>query len=149
MTVATRSSSRGRRQALLDEVTAGREGMTGMQLDLNDPASLPRLADGIRTRFPELNVLVANAGISSMEDLVAGCDMSVSETIVQTNILGTLRGGGDASARTAAEAGGRDYGHDLKPRLRAESRLPDLLRHQGPSCTPGCNRCATSSAALR
>ena len=81
----------GRRQALLDEVTAGRDGMTGMQLDLDDPASLPRLADGIGTRFPELNVLVANAGISSMEDLVAGCDMSVSEAIVQTNILGTLR----------------------------------------------------------
>ena len=81
----------GRRQALLDEVTAGRDGMTGMQLDLNDPASLPRLADGIGTRFPELNVLVANAGVSSMEDLVAGCDMSVSEAIVQTNILGTLR----------------------------------------------------------
>ena len=30
----------GRRQALLDEVTAGRDGMTGMQLDLNDPVSL-------------------------------------------------------------------------------------------------------------
>lgn len=62
----------GRRQALLDEVTVGRNRMAGMQLDLGDRASLPRFADDVRTRFPGLNVLVANAGISSMEDMANG-----------------------------------------------------------------------------
>ena len=81
----------GRRQALLDEVTAGCDGMAGIRLDLNDPASLPRLADDVRTRFPGLNVLVANAGISSQEDLLDGWEMSASEAMVETNILGTLR----------------------------------------------------------
>ena len=81
----------GRRKALLDEVTAGRDGMAGMQLDLDDPASLPRFADDIRTRFPELNVLVANAGISSREDLAGRWDISVADAMVETNILGTLR----------------------------------------------------------
>ena len=82
----------GRRQALLDEITAGRSGMIGLPLDLDDPASLSRLANDVRTRFPELNVLVANAGISRTENLAADdWDTSDAEAIVETNILGTLR----------------------------------------------------------
>ena len=82
----------GRRQALLDEVTAARPGMVGLGLDLDDPASLPRLADEVRARFPALNVLVANAGVSRTEDLAAdGWNTADAEAIVQTNIVGTLR----------------------------------------------------------
>ena len=82
----------GRRQALLDEVTAGRPGLVGLPLDLEDPASLPRLADEVRARYPELNVLVANAGISRTEDMAAdGWNTSDAEAVVGTNILGTLR----------------------------------------------------------
>ena len=81
----------GRRQALLDEVTAGHDRMVGMRLDLDDRASLPRFADDVRARFPKLNVLVANAGISSEEDLTGGWDMPAAEAMIETNILGTLR----------------------------------------------------------
>ena len=82
----------GRRQALLDEVTAGRPGMIGMPLDLDDPASLSRLAAEVRARHPELNVLVANAGISRRENLAADdWDLSVAQAMVETNILGVLR----------------------------------------------------------
>lgn len=81
----------GRRQSLLDEVVAGRERMTGVPLDLNDPISLPHFARDIQARFPRLNVLVANAGISSTEDLVNGWDQPAAEAMVETNILGTLR----------------------------------------------------------
>ena len=81
----------GRRQALLDAVTMGRKGMAGLQLDLDDPASLPHFADVLGDRFPGLNVLVANAGISKQEDLLNGWDMSVAEAMIETNILGTLR----------------------------------------------------------
>ena len=82
----------GRREALLKEVTAGRPGMVGLPLDLGDPASLPRLADEVRARFPALNVLVANAGISRTEDLTADdWNTSDAEAVVETNILGTLR----------------------------------------------------------
>ena len=82
----------GRRQALLDEVAANRPGMLGLPLDLDDPASLPRLADEVRTRFPKLNVLIANAGISRTEDLTAdGWNTSDAESIIGTNIVGTLR----------------------------------------------------------
>lgn len=82
----------GRREALLDAVTTGRPGMSGMVLDVDDPASLSRLTDEVRARFPGLNVLVANAGISRREDLTSdGWDTSDAEAIVATNILGVLR----------------------------------------------------------
>ncbi|HEV2153759.1 SDR family oxidoreductase [Bradyrhizobium sp.] len=82
----------GRRQALLDQITAERPGLIGLPLDLDDPASLPRLASEVRQCFPELNVLIANAGISRPEDMAAdGWDASDAEAIVQTNILGVLR----------------------------------------------------------
>ena len=82
----------GRRQALLDEVTAARPGMVGLPLDLDDQGSVRRLGEEIHARFPALNVLVANAGISKVEDVTAGgWDSSVAEMMVQTNITGVLR----------------------------------------------------------
>lgn len=82
----------GRRQSLLDEITAGRPDLFGMLLDLTDRASLSRLAAGIRVRFPELNALIANAGISRAEDMTADSwDTSDAQAIVETNILGVLR----------------------------------------------------------
>lgn len=82
----------GRRQALLDQITATRPGMVGMLLDLDDPAALPRLATDVHERFPELNVLIANAGISRPEDMtIDSWDASDAQSMVETNILGVLR----------------------------------------------------------
>lgn len=82
----------GRRRALLDAMAQARPGLVGMPLDLDDPHALPRLADEVRERFPEINVLVANAGISRTEDLTADdWDASDAGAMVQTNILGVLR----------------------------------------------------------
>lgn len=82
----------GRRRALLDQITIERPGLIGLPLDFDDPASLPRLSADVRARFPELNVLIANAGISRPEDICAdGWDASDAEAIVATNIVGVLR----------------------------------------------------------
>ena len=82
----------GRRQAPLEQIAAERPGLTCLQLDLNDPASPPRLSAELRERFPELNVLIANAGISRPEDMTANdWDASDATAIVETNILGVLR----------------------------------------------------------
>lgn len=82
----------GRRRDLLEEIVAARPGIVGMHLDLNDPDSLARLASDARARFPDLNVLIANAGISRSEDMASGdWDVAVAEAIVRTNILGVLR----------------------------------------------------------
>lgn len=82
----------GRRRDLLDEVALGSPGMVGMQLDVDDPHSLAAFAEQMRPRFPELNVFIANAGISRAENLDAeGWNTADAEAVVATNIVGTLR----------------------------------------------------------
>ncbi len=82
----------GRRQALLDQITAERPSLIGMALDIDDQAALSRVASEVRESFPELNMLIANAGISRVEDMTAeGWNISDAQAIVETNILGTLR----------------------------------------------------------
>ncbi|WDZ94133.1 SDR family NAD(P)-dependent oxidoreductase [Herbaspirillum sp. WKF16] len=82
----------GRRQSLLDQISAARPGLTALQLDLGDAAAVRRFAGRMRDDFPGLNVLVANAGVSRSEDLsAADWNMDDAEAIVQTNILGVLR----------------------------------------------------------
>jgi uncharacterized oxidoreductase len=82
----------GRRPGKLREITASRPDIVCLELDLLDPLSLSRLAVDVRGRFPELNVLIANAGISRPEDLTADSwDGTDAVAIVETNILGVLR----------------------------------------------------------
>lgn len=81
----------GRRQGLLDEIAATHPGIIGMPLDLDEPTSLSRLGAKVRARFPGLNVLIANAGVSRQEDMTADSwDASNAVEIVRTNILGVL-----------------------------------------------------------
>jgi uncharacterized oxidoreductase len=82
----------GRRQNLLDDIATGRPGIVGITLDLDDPTSLARLSSEIAARFPELNVVIANAGISRAEDMQSeSWDASDAEAIVTTNILGVIK----------------------------------------------------------
>lgn len=82
----------GRRQVLLDETIARKPGMAGLPLDLGSPASLTRLADEVVEHYPELNVLIANAGISRSENLASDdWNTSDAEAVIETNILGVLR----------------------------------------------------------
>ncbi len=82
----------GRRQALLDDVASLRPGIAGLLLDVDDPASFPPLSIQLRDRFPGLNVLFVNAGISRSEDIAADAwTADDAAAIVQTNILGVIR----------------------------------------------------------
>jgi uncharacterized oxidoreductase len=81
----------GRRQHLLDEITAAHPGMRGTQLDVEDPRAVDAFAAHIEEQFPELNVLINNAGISQPEDLTADTiDLSVARSIIHTNIVSVL-----------------------------------------------------------
>lgn len=82
----------GRRQTLLDEITANRPGLAGFCADVNDSSTLSRLGEHLRENYSDLNVVMANAGISRTEDLTSD-DWTVdnAEVIVQTNILGVMR----------------------------------------------------------
>ncbi|ALM84217.1 SDR family oxidoreductase [Bordetella sp. N] len=82
----------GRRQSLLDDVVATRPGIASLLLDVDDPASIAKLGKQLRQRFPDLNVLIANAGISRAENIADDSWTAANaEAIVHTNILGVLR----------------------------------------------------------
>jgi uncharacterized oxidoreductase len=82
----------GRRRAPLDEVVAGRDGMAALELDVADAGSVAAAAAELAGRFPELNMLINNAGISRPEDLtVDAWDLDLAEATVATNVTGVLR----------------------------------------------------------
>lgn len=82
----------GRRRAALDEVIAGREGMAALELDVADAGSIAAAIAEITERFPDLNVLVNNAGISRSEDLTTEVwDLDLAEATIATNVTGVLR----------------------------------------------------------
>jgi uncharacterized oxidoreductase len=81
----------GRRQSRLDEITAAHAGMHGVQLDVEDAPAMDAFGLHIQERFPALNVLINNAGISRSEDLGADqIDLDVPRSIIQTNIASVL-----------------------------------------------------------
>jgi uncharacterized oxidoreductase len=81
----------GRRQALLNEITAAHPGVRGMRLDVEDPRAIDAFARQVHQQFPDLNVLINNAGVSRPEDLTAHTvDLSVPRSIIQTNVLSVL-----------------------------------------------------------
>lgn len=82
----------GRRQALLDEVTGANPGMVGIAVDLSDSAAIQKFAEAVKSQFPDLNVLVNNAGIAGVEDYTAdSIDLTRAFSTIQTNINGVLQ----------------------------------------------------------
>jgi uncharacterized oxidoreductase len=81
----------GRRQRLLDEITNKNPGMVGLQLDVSDGESIRRFATLVQERFPELNVLINNAGVSKPEDYTAAqVNTETALEILQTNITSVI-----------------------------------------------------------
>jgi uncharacterized oxidoreductase len=81
----------GRNAAKLDAAIAGRANMSAVALDVTDADAIAAFAKEIVAKFPDLNVLVNNAGIMSAEDASAKRDLAQAEATVVTNILGPIR----------------------------------------------------------
>jgi uncharacterized oxidoreductase len=82
----------GRRKQVLDETTSANPGMKSATLDIEDAANIRSFAAQISSDFPELNVLINNAGIMRPENLKAQPDdLADAEAIVSTNLLGPIR----------------------------------------------------------
>lgn len=82
----------GRRQKLIDKITAANPGMHGFCADVREVADIARLAAEVEAKFPRLDVLVNNAGISRLEAWDGGeIDIDTSLSVIETNILGVLR----------------------------------------------------------
>ena len=58
----------GRRADLLEQIAARHPGIDTVQIDTSDPASIDSAAKEVLARHPDLNVLVAMAGIMRIED---------------------------------------------------------------------------------
>ena len=81
----------GRRQDALDETIAGRERMSAITLDIDDPAAIEDFARRIVAEHPALNVRVNNAGIMKLEDASTRRDLADAEATIVTNLLGPIR----------------------------------------------------------
>jgi NAD(P)-dependent dehydrogenase (short-subunit alcohol dehydrogenase family) len=99
----------GRRGDLLGAVAAVRPGITGYVMDVTDPQAISRVAGQVSEHFPDLNMLVVNAGISAREDYAGGR-------------LGRLNGGGvDCHQHHGAVANGRGILADAQAPARRRS----------------------------
>jgi uncharacterized oxidoreductase len=81
----------GRRQHLLDEVTAANQGMSGELLDVSNPADLRRLAGELPAKYPSFNVLIHMAGIMKPENLLEAADAAVIQDTIATNFTAPLQ----------------------------------------------------------
>lgn len=82
----------GRRQSLLDEITQANPGMHGIAVDVQDPGGIETLRDEIEALFPDLDLLVNNAGISRGENWQGpSIDVEDALSIIETNIVGVVK----------------------------------------------------------
>jgi uncharacterized oxidoreductase len=81
----------GRRKQLIDEIVAANPGIEGIVLDVADHSKIAGFTADVLKKYPDLNVLINNAGMARMEDWKADkVDMrEVTETIT-TNITAVL-----------------------------------------------------------
>ena len=81
----------GRRLDALEKAAEGRDGISVIQLDVEDPAAIEDFVVQVVGEHPSLNVLINNAGIMRSEKLVAQCDLTDAEATITTNLLGPIR----------------------------------------------------------
>ncbi len=82
----------GRRADLLEQIAARHPGLDTVQVDTSDPASIDSAAKEVLARHPDLNVLIAMAGIMRIEDWRRpGEFLASAESVITTNVLGPIR----------------------------------------------------------
>lgn len=80
----------GRRQHLLDEITAANPGMKAIALDVEDSAEIDSFAQQLKIDHSDLNVVIHNAGIMRSESVQNG-SVADAEATVTTNLLAPIR----------------------------------------------------------
>lgn len=82
----------GRRTDLLDRIAADHPGIDTQPIDTADPADVRQAAARVIERHPDINVLIAVAGIMRVEDWHHPSGfLESAESIVATNVLGPIR----------------------------------------------------------
>lgn len=82
----------GRRAQLLEQIASEHPGIDTVQIDTADAASIASASAEVLVTHPDLNVLIAMAGIMRAEDwrLPAGF-LATAEATITTNLLGPIR----------------------------------------------------------
>jgi uncharacterized oxidoreductase len=76
---------------IIGEVAAANPGMAAIELDTTDPASIERSAAQLIKDYPDLNVLINNAGIMQPDTAAGRIDDALLVATVTTNLLGPIR----------------------------------------------------------
>src|SRR3954451_2694397 len=82
----------GRRQAALDAVKAQHPRLHTIQSDVADPAQIATLAARVKADFPELDVVMNNAGVGGAMNLRSpASDLAALTSEVDINVSGVIR----------------------------------------------------------
>jgi len=83
----------GRRQDALERVCAANPGMSSLVMDVTDRDSIRRATAEATTRFPDLNVVINNAGVQRAQDFASGQSFDDAAMLdeVNTNLVGLIR----------------------------------------------------------
>ena len=80
----------GRRRMLLEETTNANPGMRSVVLDLENAAAISSFVAQLKSDFPNLNVVIHNAGIMKPETIQDGA-LETAEATITTNLLAPIR----------------------------------------------------------
>ncbi|MEH7548543.1 SDR family oxidoreductase [Neobacillus vireti] len=81
----------GRRKERLEDTIKANPGMSGVDLNVQDPDSIKAVAKQLIEEYPDLNVLFNNAGIMLPDNAAGVIDEDVLVSTVTTNLLGPIR----------------------------------------------------------
>ncbi|BBY22835.1 SDR family oxidoreductase [Mycobacterium stomatepiae] len=82
----------GRRTELLEQIAAEHAGIDTVRIDTADSASIRSAAAEVLARHPDLNVVIAMAGIMKVEDWHhPDTFLATAEATITTNVLGPIR----------------------------------------------------------
>ncbi|MFE6304649.1 SDR family oxidoreductase [Nocardiopsis sp. NPDC057823] len=81
----------GRRRDRLDRIAEEHPGIEVEQLDITDPESIQALYETVTGKHPELDVVVAMAGIMIAEPVLDPGSLEIAERTIATNVLGPIR----------------------------------------------------------
>lgn len=81
----------GRRKALLQQITIDHPGIEAIELDVSDAKSIVQASELVAERYPDLNVVINNAGIMLNESVLEPDSLKGAEESVAINLLGTIR----------------------------------------------------------
>src|SRR6266566_7722473 len=81
----------GRRMDRLIEVAKANPGMAWVELNIEDPVSISAVAAKMIAEYPDLNVLINNAGIMNIDDASVAIDEKLLVSTLTTNLMGPIR----------------------------------------------------------